>query len=208
LSKVLLSCLLKRKELHCCEIVWMVLHCGHNKQDYSRMKNGGAVVEVWILLWTFSVCSKTFLLTFFAFSRRWQRQKILQFLPWSIFTLEATKDSNTCVETIIWWHYGGCARERVASFRRYCTIFSDFFHLKKRFRLKKETLTSLKRKKPKREASVATLATFLTRISKSENILLNCFDHQNSLDKYFWHPCQKVWARLTFHYSNLSLCVI
>ena len=39
-SKVLLGCLLKRKELHCCEIVWMVLHCGHNKQDYPRMKNG------------------------------------------------------------------------------------------------------------------------------------------------------------------------
>jgi len=97
-----------------------------------------ALVELWILLWTFSVCcwknilAHIFLLLFF----RRQRQEILQFLPWSIFTLEATKDSNTCVETI-WWHYGGCARERVASFRRYCTIFSDFFSLKKRFRLKK-----------------------------------------------------------------------
>ena len=92
-----------------------------------------ALVELWILLWTFSVCCwKNILahISLLLFFRR-QRQKILHFLPWSIFTLEATKDSNTCVETI-WWHYGGCARKRVASFRRYCTIFSDFFSFKKK----------------------------------------------------------------------------
>jgi hypothetical protein len=45
---------------------------------------------------------------------------------------------------------------------------------------------SLQTKKQKREATVAALATFLTRMSKSENILLNCLDQdQNSLDKYF-----------------------
>jgi len=73
--------------------------------------------------------------------------------------------------------------ERVASFS---ALLYNFLSFKKRFRLKKETKMSLQTKKQKREATVAALATFLTRMSKSENILLNCLDQdQNSLDKYF-----------------------
>ena len=36
-----------------CECFYIAV--AHNKQDYSRMKNGGAVLEVWILLGTSSV---------------------------------------------------------------------------------------------------------------------------------------------------------
>ena len=36
-------------------------------------------------------------------------------------------------------------------------------------------------RKPKREATAPTLGTFLARVSKSENILLNCFDLQTIL---------------------------
>jgi len=76
----------------------------------------------------------------------------------------------------------GSTRERVASFRRYCTIFFQ----KKVPSEKRDQDVSLNKETKKREATAATLATFLARMSKSENILLNCFDQdQNSLDKYF-----------------------
>lgn len=42
-----------RTAVKLCE--WFYIAVAHNKQDYSRMKNGGAVLEVWILLGTSSV---------------------------------------------------------------------------------------------------------------------------------------------------------
>ena len=54
-----------------CECFYIAV--AHNKQDYSRMKNGGAVLEVWILLGTSSVWRWKHSRSHF--SRRRQRDK-------------------------------------------------------------------------------------------------------------------------------------
>jgi len=85
--------------------------------------------------------------------------------PDQLFTLEATKDSNTCV----WWRLSAGSRAFGVTVQ-----FSRTF-------LKRDQDVSVETRKPKREATAPTLGTFLARVSKSENILLNCFDLQTIL---------------------------
>ena len=85
--------------------------------------------------------------------------------PDQLFTLEATKDSNTCV----WWRLSAGSRAFGVTVQ-----FSRTF-------LKRDQDVSVETRKPKREVTAPTLGTFLARVSKSENILLNCFDLQTIL---------------------------
>lgn len=111
--------------------------------------------------------------------------------------LEATKDSNTCGVETIW-----CS----------CGLTVQFFRL-----LFFKTVSSKKkigrqgclfgRKKLKREATTVLALTFWEGC-QNQKIYFWIVWPSSSLDKYFWHPCQKASPRLAFHYSNSSLCVI
>ena len=63
------------------------------------------------------------------------------------------------------------------------------------------------RKKLKREATTVLVLTFWEGC-QNQKIYFWIVWPSSSLDKYFWHPCQKASPRLAFHYSNSSLCVI
>jgi len=183
------------------------------KQDYSRMKNGGVGWDVNLPVKIFSLLTYSSHLQLQNTSNRgFSRLGVFRntsnpsFSCLEVFQnasnprfsrLEATKDSNTCGVETIW-----CS----------CGLTVQFFRL-----LFFKTVSSKKkigrqgclfgRKKLKREATTVLVLTFWEGC-QNQKIYFWIVWPSSSLDKYFWHPCQKASPRLAFHYSNSSLCVI
>ena len=139
------------------------------------MKNGAGWGEN-LALWTFSVrVAGNILFSPLAASKILPSLILINYSRWKP---RKTVIRVCVVETICW----------IESFRRYCTIFSDFF--------KKRPRRLGGNKETKKRGNGANTWNIFGKGVKIRKYTFKLFwPSDNSLDKYFWHSCQKVSER-------------